>query len=413
MMETALLEKPEYNPAFRFQDTTATKRIFGMSGRIRAVAGGTSASKTISILVWLIDYCQTTSGKICSVVSESYPHLEDGAMRDFKSIMRDRGYWRDENWHGTRHEYTFADGSIIEFMAVDTYGKAHGPRRDVLYVNECNNLTYPIVDQLITRTREIVWLDWNPSEEFWFYTEMQPNRDDIEFITLTYMDNEALLYEPGQITIKEIESHRHNKNWWTVYGLGQLGEVSGRIFTGWAIIDEVPHTARLMRRGLDFGFSVDPAAIVDVYYHDGGYILDEKMYLLNQGNPALATFLLNMEQPDVVLVADSAEPKSISELKRNGVMVLGAEKGPGSLNRSIRHMQDQRISVTRESVNLIKEYRKYMWKFDKNGENLKVPEDRQADHLLDAARYALESLVPKKPEKPPRYEEPAISTLIY
>jgi hypothetical protein len=186
-----------------FKDTTATRKIFALKKRIRAVAGGTSASKTISILVWLIDYAQTMHNELISVVSESFPHLEMGAMQDFQDIMKAHGYWNDNRWHGTKHTYTFETGSRIQFFSVDTYGKAHGPRRDVLFVNECNNLEYKIVDQLITRTRKIVWFDWNPSVEFWFYTEMQPHRDDIDFITLTYKDNEALLMSQDKSRLKK------------------------------------------------------------------------------------------------------------------------------------------------------------------------------------------------------------------
>lgn len=408
-------EVQELRP-FTFQPVTAMEKVFAMKGRIRAVAGGTSASKTISILVWLIDYCQALTdqgqpvrfNKLVSVVSESYPHLEGGAMLDFQNIMKDRGYWEDSRWHGTKHEYTFPGGdNKIQFISMDTYGKAHGPRRDVLFVNEANNLDYKIVDQLITRTREIVWLDWNPSEEFWFYTEMLNNRKDIDFLTVTYLDNEAL----DQITVDEIESHRHNKNWWTVYGEGKLGEVEGQIYTGWQIIDDIPHEARLERRGLDFGYSVDPAAIVDVYYHNGGFILDERLYAVGQSNRRLAQFISNMEDQQVLVVADSAEPKSIDELREYQISLVGANKGPGSVNQGIQFVQDQKISVTKRSLHLIKEYRKYFWKTDKDGNILTIPEEGY-DHCLDAVRYALESLRPKEVEKEREYTAPA-SSFIY
>lgn len=403
-----------------YQPVTATHKIFGLKQRIRAVAGGTSASKTVSIIFWLIDYAQShgpakpTSWppelqqrfvvcppKLISIVSESYPHLEKGAMLDFEQIMKERRYWRDERWNATKHVYTFETGTKIEFFSVDTYGKAHGPRRDVLYVNECNNLEYGIVDQLITRTREIVWLDWNPSEEFWFYTDMQPNREDIDFLTVTYKDNEAL----DPITVAEIESHQHNKAWWQVYGLGRLGEVEGRVYTGWRIIDEIPFEARLERRGLDFGYSRDPAAVVDVYYHDGGFIFDQRLYQVGMSNRRLAQFLETLDNPNTLVYADSAEPKSIDELLELGIQVIPADKGPGSINRGIAFIQDQRISVTKRSVNLIKEYRKYMWMFDKNGKQLDKAEDG-FDHALDAARYAMESLRPSDDED----EEAAYST---
>lgn len=375
----------------KFSDTTATKRIFSLKKRIRAVAGGTAASKTISILVWLIDYAQSKENKVVTVVSESYPHLSGGAIRDFENIMKAHGYWDDSKWNRTKSTYTFETGTILEFTSIDTYGKAHGPRRDILFINEANNLPYNIADQLITRTREIVWLDWNPSSEFWFYTEFLPHRKDVDFVTLTYLDNEAL----DQITVDEIESHKNNKNWWTVYGLGQLGAIEGRIYKGWKIIDDIPHEARLERRGLDFGYSHDQAGIVDVYWINGGYIFDEVLYQRGMHNKPIADLLLSLEAPQTVVIADSAEPKSIDEIKSYGVPVIPAVKGPGSVNRGINFMQGQQISITKRSINLIKEYRNYMWKFDKEGKQLNVPEEGN-DHLLDAARYALEGLNPLK-----------------
>jgi len=383
-----------------FKETTATKKVFAMRKRIRAVAGGTSASKTISILFWLIDYAQSVRGELITIVSESYPHLSKGVMLDFENIMKQTKYWDDNRWHTTNHVYTFETGSKIEFFSVDTYGKAHGPRRDVLFINEANNLDYKIVDQLITRTRKIVWMDWNPSEEFWFYTEMKPSRSDIDFVTLTYLDNEAL----DPITVAEIESHKNNKAWWQVYGLGQLGEVEGRIYTGWQIIPEIPHNARLARRGLDFGYSHDPAALIDVYEYDGGYILDEQLYQKGMSNQALSEFVKNLENPQTMIIADSAEPKSIDEMKMYGVNVIPATKGQGSLNQRIQLVQGKRISVTKRSVNTIKEYRNYFWMTDKNGLILTSPEPGN-DHAMDAMGYAIASLnvrtniTPFKPKK--------------
>lgn len=374
---------------FSFVDTAATQKVFALTKRIRAVAGGTSASKTISILVWLIDYCQSHKNELCSVVSESYPHLEKGAMLDFENIMKDRGYWKDELWHQTKHTYTFETGSKLEFYSPDTYGKAHGPRRDVLFINEANNLDYKIVDQLIIRTRKIVWMDWNPTIEFWFYTEMLTNRlEDIDFITLTYLDNNAL----DPITIAEIESHKGNKNWWTVYGLGQLGAIEGRIYKDWEVIEDIPHQARLERRGLDFGYSVDPTAIVAIYYYNGGYILDEEVYRKGLLNSAIAGILINQRNPETLVIADSAEPKSIDEIKLYEINIMSAVKGQGSISTGISFVQGQKISVTARSVNLLKEYRAYMWKSDKNGRFIKEPENGD-DHCMDAIRYALNSVL--------------------
>lgn len=335
--------------------------------------------------MWLIDYAQTVKGDLITVVSESFPHLEDGAIRDFKSIMMAQSYWNEDRWHGTKHEYTFETGSVIEFTSIDTYGKAHGPRRDVLFINEANNLDYKIADQLITRTRKIVWMDWNPSEEFWFYTEMLPNREDIDFITLTYLDNEAL----DETSKSEIEAHRNNKEWWTVYGEGKLGVITSRIYRNWQIVDEVPFEAKLMRTGLDFGYSNDPSAVVDVYEYNGGLILDEILYAKGQSNQQIGAVLTSKE-PKALVIADSAEPKSIDEIHGYGASILAAEKGKDSVVNGIQVVQNEKISVTKRSINIIKEYRNYLWITDKNGHVVNEPE-HTFSHSMDAIRYAIVS----------------------
>lgn len=379
------MEDSQKKKAFSFLDTTATKRVFALRKRIRAVAGGTSASKTISVLIWLIDYCQSHSSKTCSVVSESYPHLEKGAMLDFENIMKDRGYWNDDRWNQTKHTYAFETGSRLEFYSPDTYGKAHGPRRDVLFINEANNLDYKIADQLIIRTREVIWMDWNPVSDFWFYTEIQGRRDDVDFITLTYLDNEAL----DPTTVKEIESHKDRKAWWQVYGLGQLGEIEGRIYKGWPIVDSIPFGARLERYGLDFGYSNDPSSIVAVYKYNGGYILDEIVHQKGMSNKQIADTLLNL--PRALVIADSAEPKSIDDIKSYGINIIGAPKGKDSVNNGIQIVQSQPISVTQRSLNIIKEYRNYLWIIDRDGKVTNVPE-HEYSHSMDAIRYAIVSL---------------------
>ncbi len=384
---------------FNFQDTNATKQIFSLKKRIRAVAGGTAASKTISILIWLINYCQAkeNNNKIATVVSESYPHLEKGAMRDFENIMKDRGYWNDAQWNRTKHLYDFGKDNILEFASIDTYGKAHGPRRNVLFINEANNLHYNIVDQLITRTKEIIWLDWNPTTEFWFYQDMLPNRkEDIDFITLTYKDNEAL----DETTVKEIESHWNNKAWWTVYGLGQLGVLEGRIYKDWLVIKDIPHEARLERFGVDFGYSNDPTVIVAIYRYNDGFILDEVTYQKGLSNKTIADILLN--QSRVLAIGDSAEPKSIDEIKRYGGNMIGASKGSGSVYQGIQYVQSQKISITERSIKSIKAYRNYMFITDKDGKIINDPDDtiHEWSNSMDAIRYGLDSFNRKIYSKP-------------
>ena len=310
--------------------------------------------------------------------------------------MTSNGYWEDQRWNESNHIYKFSTDSILEFISFDKFGKAHGPRRDVLFINEANNIPYNIADQLITRTREIIWLDWNPSEDFWFYTDFYTYRkEDTDFMgdggnypPLTYLDNEAL----DEVAKNEVESHKSNTRWWTVYGLGKKGEPQGRIYTGWRIIDEIPHEARLERYGLDFGYNPDPAAIVAIYYYNGGYIFDEILYGTRLDNNALAGILRNLSP--ALVIADSAEPKGIEEIQALSIQIIGAEKGKDSRRYGIKAVQSQRISVTSRSLNIIKEYRNYFQAIDKKTGAFIVGETEGADHSMDAIRYGLCSILP-------------------
>jgi phage terminase large subunit len=366
--------------------TTATTKISQLKKRIRAIPGGTSASKTISILLILIDLAQRDKrSTLTSIVSESIPHLKRGAMRDFKRIMQEHHYWVDARWNATDFIYTFETGSQIEFFSSDNSDKLRGARRDRLFINEANNVSFDAFQQLEVRTTEFIFLDWNPTTEFWFYTDVQNTRDDVETLTVTYRDNEAL--DPR--VIRSIEQRKGNKAWWQVYGLGQLGEVETRIYTGWQIIDEIPHEARLDRYGLDFGYSNDPTAIVAIYYYNGGYIWDEITYEKGLSNKNIADILKNLKR--AVVIADSAEPKSIDEIHSYGLTILPANKGPGSVLQGIQKVQQQRVSVTKRSVNIIREYRNYVWITDKDGRIINEPIDIN-NHTMDAGRYATESI---------------------
>lgn len=368
-----------------FRKTTATKKILKLTKRIRAINGGTGASKTISILLILIDKAQTNKNLTISVVSETFPHLKRGAIRDFLTIMYEHNMFEDARWNKTDYVYQFETKSKIEFFSADQPAKVRGPRRDILFINEANNIPYETFDQLEIRTNKEIWMDWNPTHEFWFYTDVKDKRKDVEYITLTYKDNECL--EPA--IVKSIESHKDNKNWWLVYGLGLLGELEGKIYIDWKIIGEIPHEARLERYGLDFGYSIDPTSIVAIYYYDGGYILDEELYQKGLSNKQIADFINNREK--ALVVADSAEPKSIDEIKGYGINIIPSQKGQGSVNQGIQWVQQQRISMTKRSLNTIKEYRNYLWKTDRDGNILNVP-DEGFNHSMDAVRYGMESL---------------------
>jgi phage terminase large subunit len=376
-----------------FTLTTATKKVAGCSKKIRAIQGGTSASKTISILLHLIHESQSdTEPKLSSVVSESIPHLKRGAIRDFKNILLAHKYWDDNRWNATDSIYTFETGSQVEFFSSDNGDKLRGGRRDRCFINEANNVTLDAFDQLEVRTKEYIYLDWNPSIEFWFYTDVLIHRpDDVDHIIVTYLDNEALSSE----IVASIESRKNRAQWWKVYGLGQLGEVEGKVYTDWIQIDNVPHEARHIGRGLDFGYTNDPTAITDVYWYNGGFILDELIYQKGMSNQEIATAL---KEDNILTVADSAEPKSIDEIKKHGITIVGADKGKDSIVHGIQVLQDQKISVTKRSINVWREYMNYLWDKDKqSGQALNKPESG-FDHALDGIRYFITRYLKKDQE---------------
>lgn len=367
-----------------YQATTALTKIAALKKRISAIQGGTSAGKTIAILLLLIQKAQTEKCSI-TIASESLPHLKRGAMRDFFDILREHNYYKEDNHNKSDHIYNFETGSYVEFFGVDEPEKVRGPRRDILFINECNNVPYGVFDQMEVRTKQRIYLDYNPVGEFWLHSDVLPTTD-IDLIKLTYKDNEAL----DERVVQSIESRKGNENWWRVFGLGEMGHKEGQIYH-WDIVDSIPKEARLERYWLDFGYTNDPTAIGALYYHNGGYIVDELKYQSGMTNADIANFLLSLDT-DVLTVADSAEPKSIDEIARYGVRIIGAVKGQGSVNYGIDLVQAQKVSVTKRSDNIIKEQRNYLWKLDRDGKPLNVPEGG-FDHHMDGIRYAFMDLL--------------------
>lgn len=361
-----------------------------MKARIRAVQGGTSASKTVSIMMYLIAKAQKdTVPTLTSVVSESFPHLRRGAMRDFELILKAHDYWKDSLWDKTNSIYTFENGSKIEFFSADQGDKLRGARRDRLFVNEANNITLDAFEQLEVRTKDFAFIDWNPTTEFWFYTEILPKRTDVEHIILTYLDNDAL--DPA--IVASIEQRKGRKGWWQVYGLGQLGEVDGKIYKDWQILDEIPKEARLLRYGLDFGYTNDPTSIVAILKWNDAYVLEEICYQRGMSNREIAETIISAGKS--LVIADSAEPKSIDEIATHGINIIGANKGKDSVVNGIQFVQDQKIFVTKRSVNIIKEYRNYLWVTDRDGKILNEPEHTYS-HSMDAIRYGISYNLPTR-----------------
>ena len=293
------------------------------------------------------------------------------------------GMYKDDNWNKSSLTYKFTNGSFIEFFSADQPDKLRGARRDVLFVNECNNIDWESYYQMAIRTRKFIYLDYNPVAEFWVDTELV-GEPDSEMVVLTYKDNEAL----DASIVKEIEKAKEKavtseywRNWWRVYGLGEIGSLEGLVFSNWKTIDTIPDEARLLGYGLDFGYSVDPTAIVAVYQYNEEIILDEICYRNGMLNSDIAKII-----PDEVMVyADSAEPKSIDDIRRYGKKIKGVTKGKDSINYGIQIMQGFNFLVTNRSTNLIKELRGYIWDKDKRGNLTGAPSGVR--HQIDATRY--------------------------
>ena len=364
--------------------TTALKKLLKLKKRIKVVPGGTSAGKTYSILPILIDKAIKEKFLEISVVGESIPNLRRGALKDFIKIMQTTNRWIDDHYSRTLLKYTFANGSFIEFFGADQPDKLRGPRRHILYINECNNVNFESYQQLAIRTSNEVWLDFNPTHEFWVHTELEHD-EDVDHLKLTYLDNEAL----SESIVKEIEkgkakakTSKYWENWWRVYGLGELGSLEGVIFDNWRLIDTIPREAELIGIGMDFGYTNDPTAIIEVYKYNNKRILNEICYRTGLVNQDIAKMLPS----GTIIYADSAEPKSIEEIRRTGKNIKGVTKGKDSIMFGISTMQGQEYLVTKQSTNIINELRYYCWDTDKNGKKLNKPID-MFNHSIDAIRY--------------------------
>ena len=360
-----------------------------MTARKKVIQGGTSAGKTYAILAVLIHIAAKAKTEI-SVVSESIPHLRRGAMKDFGKVMQWTNRWRDEGWNKTLLTYTFANGSTIEFFSADQEAKLRGARRQVLYINEANNIDFEAYHQLAIRTSEAIYIDFNPVSEFWAHTEVLAEQDS-ELIVLTYRDNEALpatIRDDIEAAQVKAATSTYWANWWKVYGLGEVGSLQGVVFDDWQQVDGIDFAGdKLVAIGLDWGYTNDPTAVVAVYKRGSAILLHELLYQNGLTNQDIADHLrklgIGRSWP---IIADSAEPKSIEEVHRLGFNIHPATKGADSIRNSIDILKRQPLFVTRESTNLIKELRNYTWDTDRTGASLGVPIDRY-NHAIDAVRY--------------------------
>lgn len=374
-----------------YSDTTALQKIETMNARINIIQGGARAGKTLALLIILCDLSFEVKDKIIHIMSDSYPNLSNGAMTDWHKLLRGTNRERYFRVNQTQHIWTnLCTGTIIKFIACDAED-ALGAPRDYLFVNEANRISYDTFGQLEMRTEQTVWLDFNPVNEFWVHTEVMAKRTDWQFEKLTYQDNEAI---PENV-LKSLLQRKGdgNNNFWRVYGLGEIGSLEGNVYSGW-IVSERPENSRLVRYGLDFGFSNDETALVEVWECEDESIwikqlIYEKGLLGSQYGERLQRAGV---EPSTLIVADSARPEIIAEIKRAGFRCIGADKGVGSVKRGIDRVCQRKVLYAPNSKELEQEYLTYAWRKKKStGETLDEPQDGN-DHIMDALRYAVDDM---------------------
>lgn len=360
------------------------KHLENSTKRITIEQGGSRSGKTYNILMWLIfSYSNKNSGKTITICRKTFPALRASSMRDFFDILKKYDLYKEANHNKSNSEYLL-NNNLFEFISLDQPQKVRGRKRDMLYINEANELYFEDWQQLILRTTDKAILDYNPSDEFHFIYEKIKPRDDAEFFITTYKDNPFLDIE----TVNEIERLRFvDENYWKIYGLGQVGSSQALIFR----INEcnsIPPEAKFLSYGMDFGFTNDPTTLVAIYQQGDNIYLKELLYQTGLTNRDIDEKLKFHSVDRKEIFADSAEPKSIEELYRMGWNIKPATKGQGSVNIGIDMMKRYQIYVTKDSVNMIKEFRNYKWQEDKNGNVLNTPVD-MFNHTIDAIRYGL------------------------
>lgn len=352
--------------------------------------GGTRSGKTYNILLWIIfSYCTNERNKTITICRKTFPSLRASVMRDFIDILRKHKMYAEESHNKSSSEYQLY-GNLIEFISLDQPQKVRGRKRDLLFINEANELFWEDWQQLVFRTQERIIIDYNPSDEYhWIYDKVI-TRDDADFYKTTYLDNPFL----ESTIIEEIERLRDtDEQYWQIYGLGIKGVTKSTILR-YIEVNQVPDHFKFLSYGMDFGYTNDPTTLIGVW--TDGYDLYAKEYLYRtmMTTTDIHKFLTSLNINREMIYADSAEVRLIDELRRMGWNIRPSVKGRDSVNAGIDLLKRYKIHLTKDSNNAIQEFRNYKWKEDKSGKTINVPEDKH-NHLIDALRYSTYSILSK------------------
>tara|TARA_R110002049_G_scaffold40639_4_gene123503 strand:+ start:1854 stop:3020 length:1167 start_codon:yes stop_codon:yes gene_type:complete len=366
------------------------EHLLNTDKKIIVEQGGTRSGKTYNILIWLIFYyCPDNRNKTITICRKTFPSLRASVMRDFMDILRANGMYSEEAHNKSSSEYRLY-GNLVEFISLDQPQKVRGRKRDLLFINEANELYWEDWQQLLFRTQEKIILDYNPSDEYhWIYDKVIP-RDDCAFFKTTYLDNPFL----GDNIKEEIERLRDtDEQYWQIYGLGIKGITKSTIFR-YIEVNEVPLTAKFLSYGMDFGYTNDPTTLIGIWLDGYNLYAKEYLYRTMMTTTDINKFLVDQNIERELIWADSAEVRLIDELRRMGWNIRPSIKGRDSINAGIDLLKRYKIHLTKDSNNTIQEFRNYKWQEDRNGKMINKPIDNH-NHLVDALRYGTYSILSK------------------
>ena len=366
------------------------EHLLNTDKKIIVEQGGTRSGKTYNILIWLIFYyCPDNRNKTITICRKTFPSLRASVMRDFISILQEHQMYSEEAHNKSSSEYILY-GNLVEFISLDQPQKVRGRKRDLLFINEANELYWEDWQQLLFRTKEKIIIDYNPSDEYhWIYDKVIP-RDDCAFFITTYLDNPFL----GDSIKKEIERLKDtDEQYWQIYGLGIKGITKSTIFR-YIEVNDIPETAKFLSYGMDFGYTNDPTTLIGIWIDGYNLYAKEYLYRTMMTTIDINKFLKSLNIERELIWADSAEVRLIDELRRMGWNIRPSIKGRDSINAGIDLLKRYKIHLTKDSTNAIQEFRNYKWQEDRSGKMINSPIDNY-NHLIDALRYGTYSILSK------------------